>query len=213
MTASASKKHKSADSAAEEAVPQTPAMDAGTDVSENADAPHDGAEHSFPEDTSLDSKLSELAELKEKAALLEEDATRFKEEAQRARADLYNYRTKVEKERERERAWAAERAVDSLLPVLDDLDRTLAAVTDKESQIYKGVAMVQRRFFAAMQGLGLSPISAEGAFNPALHEAIMVVNVDDEACDGMIVEELHRGYMLGDRVLRASQVKVGKKTA
>ena len=152
-----------------------------------------------------------IATLEKKIEALQEEAAQYKDEALRAKADFYNYRTRVEKDRSRDRILAAERTVDSLLPVLDNLDRTLQAMTDKESAMFKGVAMVQRQFFGAMQSLGLQVIDTTGSFDPAVHEAMMVADVADEKEDGMVLEELHRGYKLGDKVLRAAQVKVGKK--
>ncbi|MDR1965562.1 MAG: nucleotide exchange factor GrpE [Synergistaceae bacterium] len=146
--------------------------------------------------------------------LLEEarsEAEQYKDEAARAKADFYNYRTRVERERARDRVLAAEGAVTDLLPVLDNLVRALDAEPDKESPMYKGVSMVQKQFFAALQNLGLRAITAEGAFDPALHEAVMTVDVELDDEDGAIVEQLSQGYMLGDRVLRAARVKVGRK--
>ena len=153
-----------------------------------------------------------LEELTKRLEEAEQQASEYRDEAARAKADFYNYRTRVERDRARDRVLAAERAVDALLPVLDNLDRTLQAVTDKDSPLFKGVAMVQRQFFATLQELGLQVISTDCPFDPALHEALMVVEVD-EAQDGAIIEELHRGYMLGDKVLRAAQVKVGRVSA
>lgn len=151
-----------------------------------------------------DKKLSEMEEL---AAQLED----YKNEAARAKADFYNYRTRVERDRARDRVLAAEGTCDVLLPVLDNLDRTLEAIGDKDSALCKGVAMVQRQFFAALQNLGLKPIVTDGDFDPREHDAVMTIDVDDDSRDGKIVEVLHKGYMLGDKVLRAAQVKVGKK--
>ncbi|MDR1020916.1 MAG: nucleotide exchange factor GrpE [Synergistaceae bacterium] len=146
--------------------------------------------------------------------LLEEarsDAEGYRDEAARAKADFYNYRTRVERDRARDRALAAEGAADALIPVLDNLDRTLQAVPDKESPLYKGVSMVQRQFFAALQNLGLEVIGTDGRFDPSLHEAVMVVDTEEASDDGKVLEELHRGYKLGDKVLRAAQVKIGRK--
>ena len=153
-----------------------------------------------------------IAELEKQIEALREESSRMEDEARRAKADFYNYRARVEKDRERDRVLAAERTVDLLLPVLDNLDRTLGAVTDPESPLCKGVAMVQRQFFGAMQSLGLRVIDTSGRFDPAYHDAVMAEEVEDEKEDGMILAELHRGYTLGDRVLRAAQVRVGKKS-
>jgi molecular chaperone GrpE len=142
---------------------------------------------------------------------LREEADALKDEAARAKADLYNYRARVERDRKRDRELAAENAVMSLLPVLDNLERALEAENNKDSSMYKGVSMVQRQFFSALQGLGLKVIEASGAFDPALHDAISIVDVDDDERDGMVVEVFHKGYMLGDKVLQAAKVKVGRK--
>ncbi|GHV54523.1 hypothetical protein FACS1894216_14730 [Synergistales bacterium] len=139
------------------------------------------------------------------------EAEEYKKEAAHAKADFYNYRARVERDRARDRTLAAESAVESLLPVLDNLDRTLEAVPDKESSLCKGVSMVQRQFLAALKNLGLSVIETDGKFDPSRHEAVMTVGVTDDEEDGKVLEELHRGYILGGKVLSAAKVKVGKK--
>lgn len=180
---------------------------AGGDVADEVKKTFAGGE----KDGMIEKLEKSIKDLETEMEELREEAARFEDETRRAKADFYNYRTRVEKDRERDRVLAAERTVDSLLPVLDNLDRTLQAVSDQESPLYKGVAMVQRQFFGAMQALGLRVIDTSGSFDPALHEAMMADSVDDEKDDGMVLAELHRGYMLGDKVLRAAQVKVGKK--
>lgn len=196
MSASASKKHKSDE--------ETKGDHPCAANEENGALPSENTVVS--EETNGDA-----AQMKEKIEALEAQAAQYKDEAQRAKADFYNYRTRVENDRSRDRILAAERTVDSLIPVLDNLDRTLQAVTDKESALFKGVAMVQRQFFETMQSLGLRVIDTTGPFDPAVHDAMIAADVTEEKDDGAILEELHRGYMLGDKVLRAAQVKVGKK--
>jgi molecular chaperone GrpE len=142
---------------------------------------------------------------------LREEADVLRDEAARAKADLYNYRARVERDRKRDRELAAENAVMSLLPVLDNLERALEAESDKDSSMYKGISMVQRQFFSALQGLGLKVIEASGAFDPALHDAISIVDVDGDELDGAVMEVFHKGYTLGDKVLQAAKVKVGRK--
>ena len=163
----------------------------------------------------------DMAKLAEEVSALEKElvektkladlAEEYREEAVRTKADFYNYRTRVERDRARDRVLAAEGTVDVLLPVLDNLDRTLEAVSDKESALYKGVAMVQRQFFSALQSLGLQIIETDCTFDPKHHEAMQVESVDDESKHGAILEVFHRGYLLGEKVLRAAQVKVGRK--
>lgn len=148
-----------------------------------------------------------IAELERQTA----ETADLKEEAARTRADFYNYRTRVERDKEKDRILAAEKACDSLLPVLDNLDRTISAIDDKASAVYKGVVMVQKQFLAALQGLGLSLVDTSGNFDPKQHEAMMTVDVDDDSQDGKIIEVLNRGYRLGEKLLRAALVKVGRK--
>lgn len=144
-------------------------------------------------------------------AELEAALAEAKDEAARARADFYNFRTRVERDREKDRVLAAEKACLALLPVMDNLDRTAAAMDDAESPMAKGVLMVQNQFFQALMGLGLSPVDTSGKFDPKVHEAMGTVDVEDEALDGEIVDVLNKGYKLGDRLIRASLVRIGKK--
>jgi molecular chaperone GrpE len=164
-----------------------------------------------PSDQTETVELTDAAEGELKKLLDEAraDAATLREEAARAKADFYNYRTRIERDRARDRVLAAEGVVDALIPVMDNLDRTLQAVVDKESPIYKGVSMVQRQFFGVLRGLGLEVIDTDCQFDPSLHEAVMTVDVEDGA-DGRILEELDKGYRLGEKVLRAARVKVAK---
>jgi molecular chaperone GrpE len=156
-----------------------------------------------PEDGIEDLK----AEIEEARA----EAEQCRNEAARAKADFYNYRTRIERDRARDRILAAESAVIGLLPVLDNLERALDAENDKESSMHKGISMVQRQFFSALQNLGLKVIDTSGAFDPSLHEAVTTADTEKPEEDGMIMEVFHRGYMLGDKVLQAAKVKVGRK--
>ena len=173
----------------------------------NGEPAQDMDENGKTQNTPVDSESLEvmLEEARSEAAL-------YKDEAARAKADFYNYRSRVERDRARDRMLAAEGVVVELLPVLDNLERALEAETDKESSMHKGVSMVQRQFLSAMQNLGLKTIAPDGAFDPSLHEAVASADVSDEE-DGLVVETMSKGYMLGEKVLRAARVKVGRKKA
>lgn len=159
------------------------------------------------ESMTLEQALERIRELEEEL----EGAEDLKNEAARAKADFYNYRQRVERDRERDRVLAAESACEKLLPVLDNLDRTLAATEDTESAIYKGVSMVQKQFLQALAMIGLTPVDTDQKFDPKVHEAMMIVDVDSEEDDGKIIEVLNRGYRIGDKLVRAALVKVGRK--
>ena len=157
-------------------------------------------------------KPSELDKLSEEFAKAQKDIKDLTEEAARARADYYNFRTRVERDRERDRKLASEKAIKDLLPVYENLERLVEAVEDKEGSLYKGMSMISRQFAAAMQDLGLEQIPTDGKFDPALHEAVSMEPVADEAKDGFIIGALRKGYRLSGRVIRAPQVRVGKFT-
>jgi len=149
--------------------------------------------------------------LKSKLDAALEEVSRLRDEASWAKADFYNYRTRIERDRAKDRILAAEGAVLDLLPVLDNLQRALDAESDKESSMYKGVSMVKKQFFEALQNMGLRLIETSGAFDPKVHEAVMMVDVESGDEDGIVMEVLHTGYILGEKVLRAAKVKVGRK--
>ncbi|MDR1916404.1 MAG: nucleotide exchange factor GrpE [Synergistaceae bacterium] len=174
------------------------------------DEPADARESAEPE-MKPDTVGACTESLAEQLDAARREAEEYKNEAARAKADFYNYRTRVERDRAQYRILAAEDAVCSLLPVLDNLERALSSVQERDSPIYKGVSMVQRQFLSALQDLGLKAIEAQGPFNPSLHEAVMVADVEGDDEDGAVLETLHTGYMLGEKVLRAAQVKVGRK--
>jgi molecular chaperone GrpE (heat shock protein) len=156
-------------------------------------------------------KQEDAESLKEKLEGARLEAAQYRDEAARAKADFYNYRTRVERDRARDRTLAAENAVTELLPVLDNLERALGAEPDKESAMYKGVSMVQKQFWGVLQNMGLKVIEASGPFDPSIHEAVMTIDVESDEEDGVIAGVLGVGYMLGDKVLRAVRVKVGRK--
>ena len=129
-----------------------------------------------------------------------------------ARADFYNYRQRMAKERQQIRRLVTDDTITALLPVLDNLDRALTVPEDGSAKdVLVGVGMVRRQFLSTLEELGVRIIPTEGAsFDPALHDAVETVPVEDPELDGRILEEVTRGYRTDERVLRASRVTVGK---
>ena len=143
---------------------------------------------------------------------LEERVAELEGELAAARADFYNYRQRMAKERQQIRRLVTDDTISALLPVLDNLDRALAVPEDGSAKdVLVGVGMVRRQFLSTLEELGVRIIPTEGAsFDPALHDAVETVPVEDPELDGRILEELTRGYRTDERVLRASRVTVGK---
>ena len=130
----------------------------------------------------------------------------------RTTAEFDNYRKRVERERRDVIERAAEGVLLELLPVLDDLERALAAEVGAEgADAYrKGVELIQKQLIDLLARRGVTPIAALGAdFDPHLHQAVASEPAAGRR-DGEVIEELRRGYMLGDRLLRPAMVKVSQ---
>lgn len=129
----------------------------------------------------------------------------------RARADFDNYRKRVERERLELVETAAADLLRDLLPVVDDLERALSAPADAPAaaeSYRRGVEMIHRQLAEVLRQHGVKPIDALGSdFDPRLHQAVTHEAVPGRR-EGEVVEEYRRGYMLGNRLLRPSMVKV-----
>jgi molecular chaperone GrpE len=141
---------------------------------------------------------------------MNQDIKTLTEDAARARADYYNLRTRVERDREKNCKLAAERSIEELLPVFENLERICCAIDDEESNLYKGMTMVTKQFYKALENLGLERIDTEGEFDPSVHEAVSIEPVEDASKDNCIIGTLRKGYRLAGRIIRAPQVRVGK---
>ncbi len=131
---------------------------------------------------------------------------------QRARAELINFKRRVEQERQREMELAGVYVIQRVLPALDDFDLALAnRPTNKEAEAWvNGVALVAHKLRTALESLGVQPIAASGQkFDPALHEAVMA----EEGGGEHVVAELRRGYTMNGNVIRPALVKVGKQAS
>ena len=164
-----------------------------------------------PEPAALELRTQELeAALAMKAR--EYDAVR--DQLLRLMADFDNYRKRMTRQYEEAKQLAAADLVVELLPALDNLERAVAAArqdaTSGNASIAEGVGMVLKQLKEALAKVGVREIAVQGQpFDPARHEAVEVVAVPPHQ-DGMIVEEVQRGYMAHDRLLRPAKVAVGK---
>ena len=129
----------------------------------------------------------------------------------RKTAEFDNFRKRIERERKDFTEWAAAEVLNDLLAVMDDFDRALAAEAPASAQVYKtGVELIHRALADLVRKRGVTAIEAVGTdFDPHLHQAV-AYDVVEGAREGEVVEELRKGYMLGDRLLRPALVKVAK---
>lgn len=157
------------------------------------------------EAAALEDQESET-ELNKLRAQAEEHQQRFL----RAQADFDNFRRRTLKEKEDLAKYASMKLVTELVPVLDNFERALAtAPQGAESESFsKGVEMIFRQFESVLQAEGVTAMNSVGQpFNPDFHQAIMQVESEEHE-EGIVVEEVQKGYMLKDKVLRPAMVKV-----
>jgi molecular chaperone GrpE len=130
----------------------------------------------------------------------------------RKSAEFDNYRKRVERERQTLSDAAAANMIEELLPLVDDLERALKAEagTEPGDAYRRGVELIHRQLSDILRKRGVRPIDALGAdFDPYYHQAVSHESAEGRR-EGEIIEEFRRGYMLGDRLLRPSMVKVAK---
>lgn len=130
----------------------------------------------------------------------------------RLQADFNNYRKRVEKEKESTYLYASQELICKLLPVIDNFDRALEIKIDetKLENFYQGVELVYKQFVDILKDSGLEEIDAlNQKFDPNYHHAVAQEESDQHAED-TVMEVFLKGYMLKDRVVRPSMVKVAK---
>ena len=146
-----------------------------------------------------------------KQALIEEKnkAEKYLTSWQRTQADLDNYVKRAEQEKSETVDFANRTLILNLLPIMDDFDRAFASLPPElnESSWTEGIKLIYNKFKTILEAQGLAEIKAEGEyFDPYLHEAVGQL----EGEEGIIVEEIRKGYEFKDKLLRASMVMVGK---
>jgi molecular chaperone GrpE len=142
---------------------------------------------------------------------LRQERDDYLERLQRVTAEFDNYRKRTERERRETWDRAAASIVEELLPIVDDFERALSTEPGAETSAYReGVAIIHRQLMDLLGRRGVQPIQAVGQdFDPRWHQAVAHDPAPGHR-DGEVLEELRRGYMLGDRLLRPSMVKVAK---
>ena len=127
---------------------------------------------------------------------------------QRAQADFINYKRRSEQEKAELTKFANAILVLNLLPILDDLERAFTSIPPRLAKLswVDGIKLIERKLWATLEAQGLSPIKALGEpFDPQLHEAVR----QDKGKEGIVIEEVQKGYKIDDRVIRPTMVVVG----
>jgi molecular chaperone GrpE len=162
------------------------------------------------EATVPDAETARIKQLEETLAAKEEEAKANWDKFVRERADLENYRKRVQKEKEELLKYGNESLILEILPALDNMEQALAHASEEtQGAVVEGVRLTRDMLLAALKKFGVTPIetSAAAAFDPAYHQAMCQV----ESCDqgpNTIVAELRKGYLLNERLLRPAMVSV-----
>ncbi|MDY0213853.1 MAG: nucleotide exchange factor GrpE [Desulfuromonadaceae bacterium] len=145
-----------------------------------------------------------------------DELAQMKDQFLRARADMENYRRRMQREKEETIKFANEGILKEMLPVMDNLDRAITHARTHEEQgssLLDGIEMIQRQMYKVLEKHRVAPIDAlDCLFDSACHEAMGQCERDD-CPPNTVVEEMQRGYMLNDRLLRPSMVMVSKNSA
>lgn len=163
----------------------------------------------------FDDKVSDIVEPHDTESLAQllaqenEKAEKYLANWQRTEADFRNYKAREEQEKKDMINWANSTLVCDILPVLDSFDRAFEGVTPSGKGLswITGFKQIQKMLLDVLRKHGLTEVKCVGeTFDPSRHEAV----VQRDGAEGMILDEVRKGYMMKDRLLRAPQVVVGK---
>jgi len=156
----------------------------------------------------LEQKLETLEKaLQEKQKELDE----YKNRWYRAQADFDNFRKRTQKEIQDMHLYAGEQLIKDILPVVDNFERAMDSIEDRENPIYTGIRLIYQQLKNVLERYNVKEIDAQGkAFDPRFHEAVMQVESQEYESD-TVIEVLQKGYLFHAKVIRPSMVKVVKK--
>jgi len=179
-------------------------------------SPNAGEEPAASCDVAVQSEEEQQQEPQKLAEISAEELARLQAEKEecydrllRLKAEFENYKKRVQRESDTLRKYAAEAAIEPLLPVLDSFEHALSAVPEGVNDGFReGIEIIHKQLCEALAKAGLSPMESVGQqFDPHLHDAVIQVPSDDHE-EGTVVEEFQKGYMLFDKVLRHAKVSV-----
>lgn len=174
------------------------------------------AEEAEQEPGQESSEASDDGEKKEKKFLVKRKKTKdekieeLTDKLTRQMAEFDNFRKRTEKEKSQMYEVGAKDIIEKILPVVDNFERGLGAVTEeeKENAFVQGMEKVYKQLMTTLEGIEVKPIEAVGKeFDPNFHNAVMHVE-DENLGENIVAEEFQKGYMYRDSVVRHSMVKV-----
>lgn len=198
--------------AAESAAARASEAESPWSATTDAAAAESAATSTAPDATSAAEAVADATEVVDPIMRLMAERDEYLDHLQRLTAEFDNYRKRVRRDTEELRLRAAEGVVESLLPIMDNMQRALqAAEHHEEGQLVAGVELVASQLRSVLASHGLEQVETEvGApFDPTVHEAVLT-QPSDELDEGCIARVLEPGYLLHGRLLRAAKVVVVK---
>ncbi len=154
-------------------------------------------------------KIDEVEQLKKEIEQKNQKIEELTDTLKRLQAEFENFKKRIDKEKIEFVKYAHADVIAQMLPVLDSFEIALKNTNDKEKFV-EGIKIIYAQIYSVLEAEGLKPIKATGEkFDPYKHEVLMKEESDKP--EDTILEEFQKGYMLNDRVLRHSKVKVSGK--
>ena len=194
------------------------AVEEAKKAAEEQDAAQEEADSEVSEEEALEETAEEgsekgakgLFKRKSKKDKKDEQIEELKDKLTRQMAEFDNFRKRTEKEKSAMYEIGAKDIIEKILPVVDNFERGLGAVTEeqKEDSFVSGMEMIYKQIMTTLDSVGVKAIEAVGnEFDPDFHNAVMHVE-DEEVGENIVVEEFQKGYTYRDTVVRHSMVKV-----
>jgi molecular chaperone GrpE len=170
------------------------------------------SDQTFDPDSPLSSAAPAAAD-DEAADALRKERDALQDRLLRSAAEFDNYRKRMDRERRELSEYAAADVLTDLLPILDNFERALQAPAGADGDaVRKGIELIHKQMLDVLRKRGVKPVEALGAdFNPNFHQAVIHEASADHR-EGEVMQEMQRGYMLGERLLRPAMVKVAKSS-
>jgi molecular chaperone GrpE len=175
---------------------------------------NNNSHHTTEDNTSTDDNVNhEINMPDEEVAKLKQEIGEYKDKYVRLYADFDNYKRRTAKEKIEFHKTATESLILAMLPILDDFERaskTFTAEMKELEPVKQGFDLIYTKMYKALSSQGLVPIKAIGeVFDSELHEAITQIPAPSEDLKGKVVDEVEKGYYLGEKVIRFSKVIIG----
>ena len=184
---------------------QTEVQDTEVTSSENSQESNQDSSSEFNDAESEETAETSLEKL-EKAVASEQD------KFLRLFAEFENYKKRTSKERMDLFKTANQEVIIAMLPVVDDFERAMKELSkEQDSELYKGVSLIQNKFIGVLKNKGLEEVvvSAGDTFDSEMHDAITQIPAPDKKMKGKVIDVIEKGFQLGDKIIRHPKVVVG----